>query len=110
MPSAAVGGFCALIAGYMSFYIPNARCGVIILFAGTCLIGSALEWQLPLTDKQGILAGLYLMSSYGGAIGALTGLVASNISGATKKTVTGSLVFLMLALAVSSSAVWYFAG
>lgn len=65
MPSATVGGVCALVAGYMSFYIRNARCAVIILFAGICLIGSAMEWQLPLENKKGVLAGLYLMSSYG---------------------------------------------
>lgn len=106
MPSATVGGVCALIAGYMSFYLRNARCFTIILFAGICLIGAALEWRLPLTDKPGILAGLYLMSSYGGALGVVTGLAVSNVAGATKKTVQGSLVFLSLALANIASREW----
>jgi hypothetical protein len=101
MPSGVVGGFSNLFAGYIAFKLPNARCFAIVLFSLICMIGSALEWKLPLTSKEGVLAGLYLMSAFSGALGTLTGLAVSNVAGASKKTVVGSLVFLCLALAVS---------
>ncbi|KAK4052492.1 hypothetical protein OIV83_002294 [Microbotryomycetes sp. JL201] len=96
MPAATVSGVSNLLAGTLTYLVPNMRCISIITLAVITMVGAALEWKLPFSDKEGLLAALYLMSAFSGALGATTGLVTSNTAGASRKTLVGSIVFMFL--------------
>ncbi|KAM0790575.1 hypothetical protein ACM66B_004442 [Microbotryomycetes sp. NB124-2] len=96
MPAATVSGVSNLLAGTLTYLVPNTRCLSIIALSVITMIGAALEWKLPFSNKEGLLAALYLMSAFSGALGATTGLVTSNTAGASRKTLVGSVVFMFL--------------
>ncbi|KAK4057065.1 hypothetical protein OIO90_001965 [Microbotryomycetes sp. JL221] len=98
MPAATVSGVSNLLAGALTYLVPNTRCAAIIFLGLVTLMGAALEWKLPFSNKEGLLAALYLMSAFSGALGTTTGLVTSNTAGASRKTLVGSIVFMFLNL------------
>lgn len=75
MPTGVVGGVANLIAGYITSRIPNTRCAVFAVFALISLAGGVLQWKIPLSHKEGILAGCFIIPAYSACLGTMTGLV-----------------------------------
>lgn len=92
MPAGIVAGSSAVIAGIISQRVPRTRALTLIFFCCTTLIACGIQWKLPLTNKGGLLAGVYLLVTFAGAFSVCGAWAVSNTAGATKKTVVGSLV------------------
>lgn len=75
MPTGVVGGVANIIAGYVTSRVPNSRCAVFAVFALVSLAGGVLQWKVPLSHKEGILAGCFIIPAYSACLGTMTGLV-----------------------------------
>lgn len=66
--------------------VPNARVAVFCTVCIISLLACILQWKLPLSSREGLLAALYLIASFAGGVGQVLGFIVSNIAGHSKKT------------------------
>lgn len=86
--------FAALLSGgFICTYWPNSRCITMIVANSICIIGSALLVGLPSTNKWGRLVALWLCYFQGLGFSMSLTMISSNISGYTKKQLTGAMIF-----------------
>ncbi|KAF2199486.1 MFS transporter [Delitschia confertaspora ATCC 74209] len=94
MPSGAVIGTIELVAPYMAYKIPRIRTWVIAICQLGTIVASILLWQLPRSNKGGLLFACYVLASFGGGYAVLMGLHIANTAGYTKRSVTSSGIFV----------------
>ncbi|KXJ87208.1 major facilitator superfamily domain-containing protein [Microdochium bolleyi] len=72
----------------------NVRTLVMIGWLMPTLVASCLFWQLPRSNKGGLLAGYYICASYVGGLIVALQMPAANIGGYTKRVTATAFVFL----------------
>ncbi|KAH7024359.1 major facilitator superfamily domain-containing protein [Microdochium trichocladiopsis] len=72
----------------------NVRTLVMIAWLMPTLVASCLFWQLPRSNKGGLLAGYYICASYVGGLIVALQMPAANIGGYTKRVTATAFVFL----------------
>ncbi|KAF5231851.1 hypothetical protein FAUST_9044 [Fusarium austroamericanum] len=72
----------------------NVRTIVMCVWLIPTLIAVNLFWQLPRSNKGGLLAGYYMCASFVGALIVALQMPASNVGGYTKRTTATAFVFL----------------
>ncbi|ODQ54563.1 MFS general substrate transporter [Saitoella complicata NRRL Y-17804] len=86
--------FAALLAGgFICTKWPNSRCITMIVANTICILGAALLVCLPNSNKWGRLVALWLCYFQGLGFSMSLTMISSNISGYTKKQLTGAAVF-----------------
>ncbi|KAK8191106.1 major facilitator superfamily domain-containing protein [Phyllosticta capitalensis] len=86
--------FAALLGGgIICTRFPNSRCITMITANCICILGSALLVGLPDTNKWGRLVALWLCFFQGLGFSMSLTMVSSNVSGYTKKQLTGAAIF-----------------
>ncbi|KAH7198287.1 major facilitator superfamily domain-containing protein [Fusarium flagelliforme] len=79
---------------YVASKFKNVRTIVMCVWLLPTLIAVNLFWQLPRTNKGGLLAGYYMCASFVGALIVALQMPASNVGGYTKRTTATAFVFL----------------
>ncbi|KAM5343237.1 hypothetical protein ACJ41O_014203 [Fusarium nematophilum] len=79
---------------FVASRVKNVRTIVMIVWLLPTLIAVILFWQLPRTNKGGLLAGYYMCASFVGALIVALQMPASNVGGYTKRTTATAFVFL----------------
>ncbi|RSM16814.1 hypothetical protein CDV31_004424 [Fusarium ambrosium] len=79
---------------YLASRFKNVRTIVMIVWLMPTLVAVTLFWQLPRTNKGGLLAGYYICASFVGALVVALQMPASNVGGYTKRTTATAFVFL----------------
>ena len=102
MPAGAVIGTIELLTPYLAYKFPGNRCWLIVACQCGTIIAAVLLWQLPLSNKGGLLYACFTLASFGGGYAVLMGIQTANTAGYTKKSVTASGVFLGYCLGKSS--------
>lgn len=72
---------------------------MMILNCSTAMLGLLLVWKLDESNARGRLAGLALGSVVGVNLPLSLSLVASNVAGLTKRSVTSALLFITYCVA-----------
>lgn len=90
--------FLLLTCGIASF-VPRTRILMMILNCSTAMLGLLLVWKLDESNARGRLAGLALGSVVGVNLPLSLSLVASNVAGLTKRSVTSALLFITYCVA-----------
>lgn len=86
--------FAALLAGgFICTWWPNSRCITMIVANTICILGAALLVGLPDSNKWGRLVALWLCYFQGLGFSMSLTMISSNISGYTKKQLTGAMMF-----------------
>ncbi|KAK8151165.1 major facilitator superfamily domain-containing protein [Phyllosticta citrichinensis] len=86
--------FAALLGGgFVCTKWPNSRCITMIVANLICILGAALLVGLPDTNKWGRLVALWLCFFQGLGFSMSLTMVSSNVSGYTKKQLTGAAIF-----------------
>lgn len=86
--------FAALLAGgFICTRWPNSRCITMIVANTICILGAALLVGLPSSYKWGRLVALWLCYFQGLGFSMSLTMISSNISGYTKKQLTGAMMF-----------------
>ncbi|KAM5379704.1 hypothetical protein ACJA88_005132 [Fusarium oxysporum] len=79
---------------YVASKFKNVRTIVMCVWLLPTLIAVTLFWQLPRSNKGGLLAGYYMCASFVGALIVALQMPASNVGGYTKRTTATAFVFL----------------
>ncbi|GKU04735.1 mfs protein [Fusarium langsethiae] len=79
---------------YVASKFKNVRTIVMCVWLIPTLIAVNLFWQLPRSNKGGLLAGYYMCASFVGALIVALQMPASNVGGYTKRTTATAFVFL----------------
>ncbi|CAG7555622.1 unnamed protein product [Fusarium equiseti] len=79
---------------YVASKFKNVRTIVMCVWLLPTLVAVNLFWQLPRTNKGGLLAGYYMCASFVGALIVALQMPASNVGGYTKRTTATAFVFL----------------
>ncbi|KAK7535606.1 major facilitator superfamily domain-containing protein [Phyllosticta paracitricarpa] len=86
--------FAALLGGgIVCTKFPNSRCITMIVANLICILGAALLVGLPDSNKWGRLVALWLCYFQGLGFSMSLTMVSSNVSGYTKKQLTGAAIF-----------------
>ncbi|KAF7126013.1 hypothetical protein CNMCM5793_002372 [Aspergillus hiratsukae] len=109
MPASAVALVAFLLAGFLSRRFPQHRIFTAICFIIPTLVGNILLWMSPRNNKAALLAGLYISSTFYGALVQHYSLIAANVAGHSKKTVINGAVTIMANLG-SFSGPWAYRG
>lgn len=75
IPTGVVSFVCTFGGGIMAYKVPNARVGVFCTVSGISLLACILQWKLPLSSREGLLAALYLIAAFAGAVGQVLGFI-----------------------------------
>lgn len=94
MPAGAIIGTIELTAPYLAYKFSGIRTWLIVICQCGTIIASILLWQLPRSEKGGLLFACYILASFGGAYAVLMGLQIANTAGYTKRSVTSSGIFV----------------
>lgn len=79
---------------YVASKVKNFRTIVMCLWLLPTLVAVTLFWQLPRSNKGGLLAGYYMCASFIGSLIVALQMPASNVGGYTKRTTATAFVFL----------------
>ncbi|KAH7347272.1 major facilitator superfamily domain-containing protein [Plectosphaerella cucumerina] len=79
---------------YVASRFKNVRTIVMCVWLLPTLVAVCLFWQLPRTNKGGLLAGYYMCASFVGSLIVALQMPASNVGGYTKRTTATAFVFL----------------
>lgn len=96
MPLSAIDVGCVLGFSYLATKFPYSRCLIIAFLMLSSTAGVLMVMLLPTTQKWNRVGGLWLYSSFAGVFPVLLSLVATNITGYTKKATVGGMVFIGL--------------
>lgn len=94
MPAGVVIGTIEIMAPYLAYRKPGIRTWLVAVCQLGTIIGSILLWQLPRSQKGGLLFACYILASFGGGYAVLMGLQIANTAGYTKRSVTSSGIFV----------------
>ncbi|VUC26875.1 unnamed protein product [Clonostachys rosea] len=94
IPYGACTAFFMFTGPYVASRVKNFRTIVMILWLLPTLVAVTLFWQLPRTNKGGLLTGYYLCASFVGSLIVALQMPASNVAGYTKRTTATAFVFL----------------
>lgn len=94
MPLGAVQTVFTLGGGYLITKIPNSRLIIGSFAMVPSIVGTILINNLDTSNKWGRLVGVWLLVSYPVGFMVLLGLLATNISGSTKRSTASGLVFV----------------
>lgn len=93
MPSGAVGGIANLAVTFVASKRPGTRCWIAsTMTLGSCL-AAVLLWQLPLSQKGGLLFASTILPIGLAAYGLVLGLQLANTAGYTKRSASSAGVF-----------------
>lgn len=94
MPAGFVIGCVQLGAAYAAYKFKNRRCIIMLCCQVPTVVASILQWQLPRSNRGGLLFAAYILGSFGGAYCVLLGVVMANSAGYTKRTFNAAGVFI----------------
>jgi MFS family permease len=94
MPGSAITLFYVLFGTYLAHKLKYSRCIIIAMLQIIALAGCATVYTLPTSNKWGRLAGMWLFPAYSGGMPLTFAIIASDISGYTKKTTVLSIMFI----------------
>ncbi|CAG9983980.1 unnamed protein product [Clonostachys byssicola] len=94
IPYGACTAFFMFTGPFVASKVKNFRTIVMIIWLLPTLVAVTLFWQLPRTNKGGLLAGYYLCASFIGSLIVALQMPASNVAGYTKRTTATAFVFL----------------
>lgn len=94
MPQGAIQLVSLLFSGWFVSKFKGTRCWMMALSQVPGLVGGALLYVLPESNRNGKLGSFYLLSTHGVGFSILLSMLASNYAGFTKKTTASALVFM----------------
>ncbi|KAJ8184498.1 hypothetical protein LV157_005790 [Aspergillus fumigatus] len=94
IPQGAFQVFFILSGTYLSSRFKNIRTIIMIIYLFPTLIGVCLLWQLPRTNRYGVLFGYYIIASYVTSLVLCLQMPSSNTGGYTKRVTATALVFI----------------
>lgn len=94
MPAGFVTGCIELGAPLLAYKIPGIRTYLVAICQLGTITGALLLWLLPRDNTGGLLFGVYVLASFGGAYAVLMGLSIANTAGYTKRSVSSSGIFV----------------
>jgi hypothetical protein len=94
MPAGVVIGTIELGVPYLAYKFPGTRTWLIAICQCGTIVASVLLWQLPQSQRGGLLFACYILASFGGSYAVLMGLQVANTAGYTKRSVTSSGIFV----------------
>jgi hypothetical protein len=94
LPAGAIIGTLELAVSYLAYRIPRIRTWIIAVCQLGTILASILLWQLPRSEKGGLLFACYILASFGAGYAVLMGLQIANTAGYTKRSVTSSGIFV----------------
>lgn len=94
IPAGFVVGSIELGAAYAAYKFKNRRCLIMLCCQVPTVVSAILQWQLPRSNKGGLLFAAYILASFGGTYCVLLGVVMANSAGYTKRTVNAAGVFI----------------
>jgi ACS family allantoate permease-like MFS transporter len=94
MPQGACQIFFTLTAAYLATKIRRSRCVIIACLLYISLLGWCLVGYLPTTNTGGRLGGVFIFAAYAAGFQLSLSLIASDVTGYTKKTVVSAILFL----------------
>lgn len=83
-----------LTTGFVTLYFPNTRCLMQFVCNVPAVIGSALVYSLPESNKVGRLVAFYCVNFTNGSLPMMFALTTTNIAGHTKRAVASSILFV----------------
>ncbi|EAW11001.1 putative MFS transporter [Aspergillus clavatus NRRL 1] len=86
--------FYILSGTYISSRFKDMRITVMIVYLIPTVIGVCLLWQLPRSNRYGVLFGYYIIASYVTSVVLCLQLPSSNMGGYTKRVTATGLVFI----------------
>lgn len=112
MPASAVAAVSMILSGYVSCHppihalhqlnhialrllgtlFPKRRILIAIAFILPSIAGSAILWKAPRDNVHALFGGLYILTTFYGALVQEFALLAGNVSGHTKKTVMNATI------------------
>ncbi|KAH1928633.1 hypothetical protein KXV74_005471 [Aspergillus fumigatus] len=98
IPQGAFQVFFILSGTYLSSRFKNIRTIIMIIYLFPTLIGVCLLWQLPRTNRYGVLFGYYIIASYVTSLVLCLQMPSSNTGGYTKRVTATALVFVAYCL------------
>lgn len=94
MPAGAIIGTIEWVAPYVAYKVPNMRAYLVVACEMGSLLASLLLWLLPRDNTGGLLFGIYILASFGGAYAVLMGMQIANTAGYTKRSLASSGMFV----------------
>jgi hypothetical protein len=97
MPSGAIQGITLIVSGLIVGMVPNSACHVQTIAMIPCVIGTALVHTLPNhpdSTRAGKLVAFWIQYSNTASDIGIFALMTRNISGFTKKAVSGAMIFV----------------
>jgi MFS family permease len=94
MPGGLIIGTIELLAPYIAYKFPHMRAYLVAICELGTFVAALLLWLLPRSAKGGLLFGVYILASFGGAYAVLMGMQIANTAGYTKRSVASSILFI----------------
>jgi hypothetical protein len=94
MPMGAAQIIFLLITVTVATFVPKTRILMMIFNTSVSMIGIILVWQLDESNQKGRLTGLSIAAVFACNIPLALSLIASNVAGFTKRSVTSALLFI----------------
>ncbi|KAI9925837.1 hypothetical protein MW887_005643 [Aspergillus wentii] len=94
IPQGAFQVFFILSGSYLATRFTKVRTYIMAIYLIPTVIGICLLWQLPRTNKYGVLFGYYITGSYVSSLVLALQMPASNMGGYTKRVTATAFVFL----------------
>jgi MFS family permease len=93
-PAGFMTGSIQLGVAYAAYKFKNRRCFLMLCCQISTVVSATLQWQLPRSEKGGLLFAVYILGSFGGTYCVLLGVVMANSAGYTKRTLNAAGVFI----------------
>ncbi|VUC28703.1 unnamed protein product [Clonostachys rosea] len=93
-PSGGFLTFFILSGTFLSTKLKNGRTIVMILYLFPTIIGTTLVWQLPRSNKYGLLLSYYIINSFVASLVLSIQMAGGNVAGYTKRLTSTCFIFL----------------
>lgn len=93
-PGGLVSGTIELGVCYLAYRFKNIRMYLYTICVCVTIVCCCLLWQLPRSDKAGLLVAITFLPAFGGGYAILMGLAIANTAGYTKRSVTSAGLFM----------------
>lgn len=94
MPAGLIIGTIELLAPYIAYKFPHMRAYLVVICEMGTVTAALLLWLLPRSAKGGLLFGVFILASFGGAYAVLMGMQIANTAGYTKRSLASSILFI----------------
>ena len=94
MPGAAFGLFYVLSSTYLAHKFKYSRCILIAILQIIALVGCAMVYKIPMSQKWSRLGGMWLFPAYAAGLPLTLSIIASDVTGYTKKTTVLAILFI----------------